>query len=76
MALDISVHDRFEVPEFAVLKKVDDVDLTGTQMLIKMKYCFMCASFTHRILILVNKINKQTVAAHINPRVQDVVKPV
>lgn len=27
MALDVSVHDRFEVLEFAVLEKVDDVDL-------------------------------------------------
>lgn len=27
MALDVSVHDRFEVLELAVLEKVDDVDL-------------------------------------------------
>lgn len=27
MALDVGVHDRFEVLEFAVLEEVDDVDL-------------------------------------------------
>lgn len=38
MALDVGVHDGFEVLEFAVLEEVDDVDLGNQQK----------ASFEHR----------------------------
>lgn len=38
VALDVGVHDGFEVLEFAVLEEVDDVDLGNQQK----------ASFKHR----------------------------